>query len=45
LYLANRALAGQNTCSASLGDITSAINSINIKFNGSGNSNCPMCQQ
>jgi hypothetical protein len=45
LYLANRALAGQNTCSASLGDITSAIDSINNKFNSADNSNCPSCQQ
>jgi hypothetical protein len=45
LYLANRALAGQSTCSASLGDITSALNSINTYFNGSANSNCPSCQQ
>jgi hypothetical protein len=45
LYLANHALAGQSTCSASLSDITSAIDSINNKFNSSGNSNCPVCQQ
>jgi hypothetical protein len=45
LYLANRGLAGQGTCSASLGDITSALNAINTYFNGSGNSNCPSCQQ
>jgi hypothetical protein len=45
LYLANRGLAGQSTCSASLGDITNALNSINTYFNGAANSNCPSCQQ
>jgi len=45
LYLANRGLAGQSTCSASLGDITNALDSINTYFNGAANSNCPMCQQ
>jgi hypothetical protein len=45
LYLANRGLAGQSTCSASLGDITNALNSINTHFNSAGNNNCPSCQQ
>jgi hypothetical protein len=45
LYLANRALAGQSTCSASLSDITDALDSINTKFDSDGNNNCPMCQQ
>ena len=45
LYLANRGLAGQSTCSASLGDITNALNSINTYFNSAGNNNCPSCQQ
>src|SRR5207253_11091066 len=45
LYLANHALAAQNTCSASLSDITNAINSINNKFNSAANNNCPSCQQ
>jgi hypothetical protein len=45
LNLANHGLAGQSTCSASLGDITNALNSINTYFNGSSNNNCPMCQQ
>ena len=45
LYLANRALAGQSTCSASLSDITNAIDSINSHFDSDGNNNCPSCQQ
>jgi len=45
LNLANHGLAGQSTCSASLGDITNALNAINTYFNGSNNNNCPMCQQ
>jgi hypothetical protein len=45
LYLANRGLAGQSTCSASLSDINNAINSINTYFNSSANNNCPSCQQ
>src|SRR5262249_20823862 len=42
LYLANHALAGQSICSASLSDITTALNSINTYFNSSANNNCPV---
>jgi hypothetical protein len=45
LNLANRGLAGQSTCSASLSDINNAIDSINNKFDSSANNNCPSCQQ
>jgi hypothetical protein len=40
LYLANRALGGQNTCLASLSDINDAVDSINRQFDSSGNNNC-----
>src|SRR5262249_24240422 len=45
LNLANKALAGQSTCGASLSDINNAIDSINTHFDSGGNNNCPSCQQ
>jgi hypothetical protein len=44
LYLANRGLAGQSTCGASLSDINDALDSINNKFDSDGNNSCPACQ-
>jgi hypothetical protein len=44
LNLANRALAGQDTCGASLSDITDALDSINSHFDSDGNNKCPVCQ-
>jgi hypothetical protein len=41
LYLANRALAGQSTCGASLTDITNAVGSVNNAFDSSNNAGCP----
>jgi hypothetical protein len=45
LYLANRALAGLDTCGASLSDISDALDAINSHFDSDGNNNCPSCQQ
>jgi hypothetical protein len=45
LSLANKGLAGQPTCGASLSDITTALDAINNKFDSDGNNNCPSCQQ
>ena len=39
LNLANKALAGQSTCGASLSDINNAIDSINQHFDSDGNNN------
>jgi hypothetical protein len=41
LYLANRALAGQSTCGASLSNINDAVDAINEGFDSDGNAHCP----